>query len=65
MILLEDVFTTGATANEAARVLKKGGVNDVTVLSLLFREDLDVQVEDERAHDVDIEGRIEGRLASY
>lgn len=65
VILIEDVFTTGATANEAARVLKKNGVNDVTVLSLLFREDLDVQVEDERAHDVDIEGRIEGRLAPH
>lgn len=40
-VLLEDVFTTGATANEAARKLKNAGVNRVTVMSLLFREDLD------------------------
>ncbi len=37
--ILEDVFTTGATANEAARVLKKNGVATVTVVSLLLREE--------------------------
>lgn len=37
--LLEDVFTTGATANEAARILKKNGVATVTVVSLLLREE--------------------------
>ncbi len=40
VILLEDVFTTGATANEAARILKKNGAKFVRVISLLFREDL-------------------------
>ncbi|MCB1316829.1 MAG: ComF family protein [Leptospiraceae bacterium] len=38
-ILLEDLWTTGATANEAARVLKKNGVRKVIVLSLLLREE--------------------------
>lgn len=37
--ILEDVFTTGATANEAARILKKNGVATVTVVSLLLREE--------------------------
>jgi predicted amidophosphoribosyltransferase len=36
-LLLEDVFTTGATANEAARILKKNGALSVFVLSLLLR----------------------------
>ncbi len=40
-LLIEDVFTTGATANEAARILKKSGVFSVTVWSMLHREDLD------------------------
>lgn len=40
VLLIEDVFTTGATANEAARILKKNGANFVLVISLLFREDL-------------------------
>lgn len=40
VLLLEDVFTTGATANEAARILKKNGAKFVRVISLLFREDL-------------------------
>lgn len=38
-LLLEDVFTTGATANEAARQLKKCGVTEVSVLSLIYREE--------------------------
>lgn len=33
-ILLDDVFTTGATANECARVLKSAGVREVRVLTL-------------------------------
>lgn len=37
-LLIEDVFTTGATANEAARVLKKNGAFHVFVLSLLLRD---------------------------
>lgn len=37
-LLIEDVFTTGATANEAARILKKAGVKEVTVISLFLRE---------------------------
>ena len=39
-LLIEDVFTTGGTANEASRILKKNGVNFVTVLTMLHREDL-------------------------
>ena len=38
VLLLEDLFTTGATANEAARILKKNGVREVSVLSLLVRD---------------------------
>ena len=38
VLLLEDLFTTGATANEAARILKKNGVGEVSVLSLLVRD---------------------------
>ncbi|MBX7057035.1 MAG: hypothetical protein K1X75_03140 [Leptospirales bacterium] len=38
-LLLEDVFTTGATANAAAAALKKNGVLTVTILSLLLREE--------------------------
>lgn len=37
-LLLEDVFTTGATANEAARILKKNGALQVFVLSLFLRD---------------------------
>jgi competence protein ComFC len=37
-LLIEDVFTTGATANEAARILKKNGAFHVFVLSLLLRD---------------------------
>jgi len=34
VILVDDVFTTGATANECARVLKKAGAKSVLVLTL-------------------------------
>ncbi|MCR9143840.1 MAG: hypothetical protein NXI24_16455 [bacterium] len=37
-LLVEDVFTTGATANEASRVLKKNGAFHVFVISLLLRD---------------------------
>lgn len=37
-LLLEDIFTTGATANEAARTLKKSGATRVYVLSMFYRE---------------------------
>jgi len=40
-LLLEDVFSTGATANEAARLLKKNGANTVHLLSLLLNDDLE------------------------
>lgn len=34
ILLVDDVLTTGATASEAARVLKNGGANIVFVLTL-------------------------------
>ena len=34
VVIVDDVVTTGSTANELARVLKKSGVEKVTVLSL-------------------------------
>jgi ComF family protein len=34
VLLIDDVFTTGATANECSKVLKKAGVNRVDVLTL-------------------------------
>lgn len=42
-VLLDDVFTTGATANEAARVLKKGGVSRVSILTIAMREELELE----------------------
>ena len=35
-LLIEDVYTTGATANEVARLLKKQGVERVFVLSMVY-----------------------------
>lgn len=40
-LLLEDIFTTGSTANEAARLLKKRGVKKVLILSVFFREQIE------------------------
>lgn len=34
VLLVDDVFTTGATSNECAKVLRKGGVQKVYVLTL-------------------------------
>jgi predicted amidophosphoribosyltransferase len=34
VLLIDDVFTTGATMNECARVLKDAGAASVTVLTL-------------------------------
>jgi predicted amidophosphoribosyltransferase len=42
-VLLDDVFTTGATANEAARMLKKCGVSRVSVLTIAMREELELE----------------------
>lgn len=39
-LLVEDVYTSGATANEAGRVLKKAGVTLVYVLSMLKAGDI-------------------------
>lgn len=39
-LLVEDVFTTGATCNEIARELKRSGAARVVVLSMLMREHL-------------------------
>ncbi|MBN1871026.1 MAG: ComF family protein [Candidatus Omnitrophica bacterium] len=33
-LLVDDVFTTGATANECAKVLKKSGAGNITVFTL-------------------------------
>jgi len=38
VLLVEDVFTTGATVNEVSRILKQRGSNKVSVLSMLMRE---------------------------
>ncbi len=38
ILLIEDVFTTGATANEAARMLKLAGAGKVSLISVFFRE---------------------------
>ena len=34
VLLIDDVFTTGSTANECARILKKGGASKIHVLTL-------------------------------
>ncbi len=34
VVIIDDVVTTGSTSNELSRVLKKAGVERVTVLSL-------------------------------
>jgi ComF family protein len=34
LLLVDDVFTTGATVNECARVLKKSGAKEIIVLTL-------------------------------
>jgi predicted amidophosphoribosyltransferase len=39
-LLIEDTTTTGATINEAARLLKEAGVKEVIVLSI-FLEDFE------------------------
>lgn len=38
ILILDDVFTTGATINECANVLMKNGAREVTVLTLLYAE---------------------------
>jgi predicted amidophosphoribosyltransferase len=40
-LLLDDVFSTGATANEIARILKNNGAKFVSVLSLLLNDDFE------------------------
>ncbi|MCB1174145.1 MAG: ComF family protein, partial [Leptospiraceae bacterium] len=37
VLIVEDVYTTGSTANEAARVLTRLGASRVDVLSLVYR----------------------------
>jgi predicted amidophosphoribosyltransferase len=34
LLLVDDVFTTGATVNECARVLKKSGAGEIIILTL-------------------------------
>lgn len=38
-LLIEDLFTTGSTANEAARILKRSGAGPVYILSMLMRDE--------------------------
>ena len=37
-VLIEDLFTTGATGNEVAKILKENGAEYVMIISLLMRE---------------------------
>ena len=37
LLLVDDVFTTGATVNECARVLKKSGAGEIIVILTLAR----------------------------
>jgi len=37
VLLVDDVLTTGATVNECAKVLRRAGVESVTVLTLTRR----------------------------
>jgi len=34
VLLIDDVFTTGATSNECSRILKKSGASDIFVLTI-------------------------------
>ena len=34
VVLIDDIFTSGATADECARVLKRGGAREIHVLTL-------------------------------
>lgn len=34
ILLIDDIFTTGSTLNECARVLKEGGAGSVDVLTI-------------------------------
>ncbi|MBL8022275.1 MAG: ComF family protein [Leptospirales bacterium] len=43
-VVLDDVFTTGATANEAARILKSAGAKKVHILTLAMREELELPI---------------------
>jgi competence protein ComFC len=41
ILLIEDIFTTGATANEAARIVRRNGAGGVSILSMLMRENIE------------------------